>query len=323
MPPSDAADRGGRAARAARRWSYEYHVLDAPTVDDAEYDRDYDELVALEREHPELITPDSPTQRVGAPPSDRFAKVRHLEPMGSLEKVTTDEALEKWADDVRKRLELIRRGRAGRLRDRAEDRRARDQPHLRERPARPRRDPRRRDRGRGRDREPAHDRLDPAADARRRPAGAARGARRGVPADLRLPRAERAARRDGAEARPEPAQRRRRLAPAEGLARSPPRGRSRCGPTGSAAARGSSSRSHWETLAWLREHGFRTNPHAERLDSIEEVAKACRRLGAQAQRARLRDRRDRDQGRLATPSRPCSARCTRARAGRARSSGRR
>jgi len=83
---------------------YRYHVLDDPEVSDAEYDRLYDELVALEEEHPKLRTPDSPTQRVGAPPSERFQKVEHLEPMGSLEKVTTDEALFKWADDVRKRL---------------------------------------------------------------------------------------------------------------------------------------------------------------------------------------------------------------------------
>src|SRR5919201_3331248 len=71
---------------------------------DAAYDALYDELAALEADHPELITPDSPTQRVGAPPSERFEKVRHLSPMGSLEKVTTDEAVRKWADDVRKRL---------------------------------------------------------------------------------------------------------------------------------------------------------------------------------------------------------------------------
>jgi len=81
-----------------------YHVEDDPVMSDAEYDRLYDELVALEEEHPELVTADSPTQRVGAPASDRFRKVRHLEQMGSLEKVTTDEALVKWADDVRKRL---------------------------------------------------------------------------------------------------------------------------------------------------------------------------------------------------------------------------
>src|SRR5438045_6062607 len=84
---------------------YRYHVLDDPEISDAEYDRLYDELKALEEEHPDLITPDSPTQRVGAPPSERFQKVEHLTPMGSLEKVTDDESLFKWAEDVRKRLD--------------------------------------------------------------------------------------------------------------------------------------------------------------------------------------------------------------------------
>ena len=83
---------------------YRYHVLDEPEVSDAEYDRLYDELKTLEEEHPELATPDSPTRRVGAAPSDRFQKTEHLSPMGSLDKVTTEEALRKWADDVRKRL---------------------------------------------------------------------------------------------------------------------------------------------------------------------------------------------------------------------------
>jgi DNA ligase (NAD+) len=81
-----------------------YHVEDAPIMSDADYDRLYDELVALEEADPDLVAPDSPTQRVGAPASDRFQKVRHLEQMGSLEKVTSDEALQKWAEDVRKRL---------------------------------------------------------------------------------------------------------------------------------------------------------------------------------------------------------------------------
>jgi DNA ligase (NAD+) len=83
---------------------YRYHVLDDPEISDNEFDRLYDELVALEEAHPELVTADSPTQRVGAPPSDRFEKVEHPTPMGSLEKVTTDEALEKWHEDVCKRL---------------------------------------------------------------------------------------------------------------------------------------------------------------------------------------------------------------------------
>jgi DNA ligase (NAD+) len=83
---------------------YRYHVLDDPEVTDAEYDRLYDELVALEEASPKLVTAGSPTQRVGAPPSEKFAKVQHPSPMGSLEKVTTNEALEKWHQDVCKRL---------------------------------------------------------------------------------------------------------------------------------------------------------------------------------------------------------------------------
>jgi DNA ligase (NAD+) len=83
---------------------YRYHVLDDPEITDAEYDALYDELVRLEDANPDLVTSDSPTQRVGAPPSDKFQKVEHPSPMGSLEKVTTAEALEKWHQDVCKRL---------------------------------------------------------------------------------------------------------------------------------------------------------------------------------------------------------------------------
>jgi DNA ligase (NAD+) len=84
--------------------SIAYHVDDNPVMEDAAYDVLYDELKALEEADPSLITSDSPTQRVGAPLSDKFQKARHLLPMGSLEKVTTNEALQKWEDDVRKRL---------------------------------------------------------------------------------------------------------------------------------------------------------------------------------------------------------------------------
>jgi DNA ligase (NAD+) len=84
--------------------SIAYYVDDDPTISDAEYDRLFDELVALEQDHPELVTPDSPTQRVGAPPSDKFQKLEHLSAMGSLDKVTTEEAVLKWHDDVVKRL---------------------------------------------------------------------------------------------------------------------------------------------------------------------------------------------------------------------------
>jgi DNA ligase (NAD+) len=106
MPSSSTTveKRAAELRQLLNRYLYEYHVLDDPSVSDAEYDRLYDELVALEEANPKLITPDSPTHRVGAPMSDKFQKVRHLEAMGSLEKVTTDEALAKWADDIRKRL---------------------------------------------------------------------------------------------------------------------------------------------------------------------------------------------------------------------------
>ncbi len=108
---SSVAPTGGVAARIeelrrlVENAGYRYYVLDDPDLSDAEYDRLWDELVRLEEEHPELRAADSPTTRVGAPPSDRFSKVEHLSPMGSLEKVTTDEGLFKWADDVRKRLD--------------------------------------------------------------------------------------------------------------------------------------------------------------------------------------------------------------------------
>ena len=60
---------------------YRYHVLDDPEISDAAYDRLFDELKALEDEHPDRITPDSPTQRVGSAPSSLFAPVTHRVPM--------------------------------------------------------------------------------------------------------------------------------------------------------------------------------------------------------------------------------------------------
>jgi DNA ligase (NAD+) len=104
LASSEVASRAEELRDRLTTYSYEYYVLDDPTVSDAEYDRLYDELVRLESENPELVMPDSPTQRVGAPPSEKFEKVEHPTPMGSLDKVTTDEALEKWHDDVCKRL---------------------------------------------------------------------------------------------------------------------------------------------------------------------------------------------------------------------------
>jgi DNA ligase (NAD+) len=105
LPSSEAKQRVGELREALEHHLYRYHVLDDPEISDAEYDRLFDELLRLEAEHPDLQDPSSPTVRVGAPPSDKFRKVPHLTPMGSLEKVTTEDELRKWADDVRKRLD--------------------------------------------------------------------------------------------------------------------------------------------------------------------------------------------------------------------------
>ena len=102
--PSSAEQRAGELREQLERANYQYHVLDDPELPDAEYDRLFDELLRLEAEHPDVRDPNSITTRVGAPPSDKFQKVEHLRPMGSLEKVTSEETLTKWADDVRKRL---------------------------------------------------------------------------------------------------------------------------------------------------------------------------------------------------------------------------
>ena len=104
MAASDLSERASELRELLNDAAIAYYVEDAPIMADAVYDALYDELTALEAGHPELVTPDSPTQRVGAPVSDRFRKVRHLSPMGSLDKVTSEDAVFKWADDVRKRL---------------------------------------------------------------------------------------------------------------------------------------------------------------------------------------------------------------------------
>src|SRR5947209_5252377 len=80
--------------------NYRYYVLDEPEVADAEYDRLMEELRAIEAGHPELQSPDSPTQRVGATPSEQFAVVRHQVPMLSLANAFTPEALRAWHERI-------------------------------------------------------------------------------------------------------------------------------------------------------------------------------------------------------------------------------
>jgi DNA ligase (NAD+) len=253
--------------------NYRYHVLDDPVVEDAVYDRLFDELKRLEEEHPELVTPDSPTQRVGAPPSERFGKVEHIAPMGSLDKVTTDEALLKWADDVRKRLGT-------------------DEPVA----------------------YVIEPKIDGSAVSLTYADGRfVRGATRGdgmrgedVTPNLRTIAAVPLALRDGDDTPPVLEVRGEVYFPLSGFRRfnerqvaedKKPAPNPRNAAAGSlrqldpsiTAARplsiwvygtgqrdGLELQSQWETLEWLRERGFRTNPFAERLETIEEVAKACR-----------------------------------------------
>lgn len=85
--------------------NYRYHVLDDPDIADAEYDKLMRELEALEAEHPELVTPDSPTQRVGAAPSREFAEVRHEIPMLSLANAFTDGEVEDFVRKIDERLD--------------------------------------------------------------------------------------------------------------------------------------------------------------------------------------------------------------------------
>ena len=253
---------------------YRYHVLDDPEISDAEFDRLWDELIVLEGEHPELRTPESPTQRVGAPPSDKFAKVEHPTPMGSLEKVTTDDQLEKWHADVIKRL------------------------------------------GSGDVRYVTEPKIDGLSiNLIYEDGGFVRGATRGdgfrgedVTTNLRTIRAismrmqlaEGEAPPPFIEARGEVYlplsgfnELNRRLVE-EGKKPTPnPRnaaaGSLRQKDSAITASRplsiwihglgrrdGLPADGHWDSLEWLREHGFRTNPYAELHDSIESVAKACR-----------------------------------------------
>jgi DNA ligase (NAD+) len=86
--------------RLIHRYNYEYYVLAQPTVSDAEYDALMLELRQLEAQYPELITPESPTQRVGAPPAEGFAAVRHELPMLSLSNVFDEQEFRAWAERV-------------------------------------------------------------------------------------------------------------------------------------------------------------------------------------------------------------------------------
>jgi DNA ligase (NAD+) len=276
MPSSDtAARRVEELRRLVTDYGIAYHVHDEPKVSDAEYDRLYDELVRLEEEHPELATPESPTRRVGAAPSERFRKVAHLAPMGSLDKVTTEGALLKWADDVRKRLDspdepvawviepkidgsavslVYEDGVLARGATRGDGLQGEDvTTNLRTIKSIPLALA-----------SPAGEQPPPVLEVRGEVYMPLSGFNRFTERQLA----------EGKKAAPNPrnaaAGSLRQLDPAITAAR----------PLsiwvyGSGVREGVPVETHWEMLQWLRARGFRTNPFARRLESIEEVARAC------------------------------------------------
>ena len=275
MSTSDAARRAAELRSLLNRALVAYHVEDAPIMEDAAYDVLYDELAALEAEQPELVTPDSPTQRVGAPLSEKFQKVPHLSPMGSLDKVTTDEAIVKWADDVRKRLGtdepvafvlepkidgsainlVYEHGVFVRGATRGDGMQGEDvTPNLRTIGAIPLRM-----------QLPDGEQPPPLLEVRGE-------------AYMPLPGFRAFNERLGREGKP-PAPNPRNAA--AGSLRQKDSGITAQRPLsiwiyGTGRREGLDFDTHWHTLHWLRERGFPTNPFARRVESVEEVAEACR-----------------------------------------------
>ena len=95
--PSNPQQRAERLRASINRLNYAYFTLDAPEATDQEYDRQMNKLRAVEAEHPELVTPESPTQRVGAALTGDFAEIRHPVPLMSLSNVYTRDELAAWA----------------------------------------------------------------------------------------------------------------------------------------------------------------------------------------------------------------------------------
>ena len=113
------AERIEQLRQEIRRHEELYYVQAAPEISDADFDKLMNELKALESEHPELLTPDSPTQRVGGRPAEGFAQVEHLQPMLSLDNAYNEEDLRAFDERVRKGLAIEH---VAGIRRRAEDR---------------------------------------------------------------------------------------------------------------------------------------------------------------------------------------------------------
>src|SRR5918992_3482039 len=104
MTRDQAIKRIGKLRSTIRHHDYLYYVEDRPEVSDEEYDRLYRELVALEEKFPDLISEDSPTQRVAGQPLDAFPTVEHAAPMLSLESDQSEASLRRFDERVRKGL---------------------------------------------------------------------------------------------------------------------------------------------------------------------------------------------------------------------------
>ncbi|MEA2383633.1 MAG: ligase, partial [Solirubrobacteraceae bacterium] len=102
--PANLAERAEELRAELREHGRRYYVLDDPVIGDEDYDKLLDELRAIEADHPELLTPDSPTQRTGGEPLDKLDKVTHLQPMLSLANARSEEELRAWIDRMRNHL---------------------------------------------------------------------------------------------------------------------------------------------------------------------------------------------------------------------------
>ena len=106
MPPSQPQSELAKLREELNRHAYRYYVLDDPEITDAEYDRKFRKLQELEAKFPNLVTPDSPTQRVGAAPVEEFETVTHTIPMVSLDNAFDDGEVRDFDQRLRKLLDL-------------------------------------------------------------------------------------------------------------------------------------------------------------------------------------------------------------------------
>lgn len=101
MGSSASLKRLNKLKELIREHDYRYYVLDDPSIPDADYDDLFQELKEIEKDHPELVTSDSPTQRVGATPSKSFATVKHLSPMLSLDNAFSTDEIERFEQRIK------------------------------------------------------------------------------------------------------------------------------------------------------------------------------------------------------------------------------